>query len=135
MVKWAVELSEYGIKFQPRPAIKAQVLADFMIELAYDEAIISTATWNVYIDGLSTSTGSGAGVALESPQGNKFEYAIKLEFPSSNNEAEYEAFLAGGELVLVVWAKRIAIYSNSQLVVNQVQGSYEARDDKMAKYF
>ncbi|KAK4383524.1 hypothetical protein Sango_2724800 [Sesamum angolense] len=69
------------------------------------------------------------------PQGDKFEYAIKLDFPSSNNEAEYEAFLAGGELALAAGAKMIVIYSDSQLVVNQVQGSYEARDEKMAKYF
>ncbi|KAL0352498.1 UNVERIFIED_CONTAM: Retrovirus-related Pol polyprotein from transposon gypsy [Sesamum calycinum] len=116
-------------------AIKAQVLADFVVELAYDEASISTPTWSVYVDGSSTSTGSGAGVALESPQGDKFEYAIKLDFPSSNNEAEYEAFLAGCELALAAGAKRIVIYSDSQLVVNQVQGSYEARDEKMAKYF
>ncbi|KAL0304794.1 UNVERIFIED_CONTAM: hypothetical protein Scaly_3009200 [Sesamum calycinum] len=135
MVKWAVELSEYGIEFHPRPAIKAQVLADFVVELAYDEASISTPTWSVYVDGSSTSTGSGAGVALESPQGDKFEYAIKLDFPSSNNEAEYEAFLVGCELALAAGAKRIVIYSDSQLVVNQVQGSYEARDEKMAKYF
>ncbi|KAK4410118.1 hypothetical protein Sango_0084800 [Sesamum angolense] len=135
MVKWTVELSEYGIEFHPRPAIKAQVLADFVVELAYDEASISTPTWSLYADGSSTSTGSGAGVALESPQGDKFEYAIKLDFPSSNNEAEYEAFLAGGELALAAGVKRIVIYSDSQLVVNQVQGSYEARDEKMDKYF
>ncbi|KAL0395527.1 UNVERIFIED_CONTAM: hypothetical protein Scaly_0001100 [Sesamum calycinum] len=79
--------------------------------------------------------GSGAGVALESPQGDKFEYAIKLDFPSSNNEAEYRGFLADGELALAAGAKRIVIYNDSQLVVNQVQGSYEARDEKMAKYF
>ncbi|KAL0410689.1 UNVERIFIED_CONTAM: hypothetical protein Slati_3658600 [Sesamum latifolium] len=58
-----------------------------------------------------------------------------LEYPSSNNEAEYEAFLAGGELALADGVKKIVIYSDSQLVVNQVRGSYEARDEKMAKYF
>ncbi|KAL0288881.1 UNVERIFIED_CONTAM: hypothetical protein Scaly_2717500 [Sesamum calycinum] len=68
-------------------------------------------------------------------KGDKFEYAIKLDFSSSNNEVEYETFLAGGELALAAGAKRIVIYSDSQLVVNQVQGSYEARDEKMAKYF
>ncbi|KAL0309395.1 UNVERIFIED_CONTAM: Gag-Pol polyprotein [Sesamum radiatum] len=67
MVKWAVELSEYGIEFHSRPAIKAQVLADFVVELAYDEASISTSTWSLYVDRSSTSKGSGAGVALESP--------------------------------------------------------------------
>ncbi|KAL0355824.1 UNVERIFIED_CONTAM: hypothetical protein Sradi_4029300 [Sesamum radiatum] len=135
MVKWAVELSEFGIEFRPRPAIKAQVLADFVVELAEDEASISTPTWSLYVDGSSTSIGSGAGVVLESPQGDKLEYAIKLEYPSSNNEAEYEALLAGGELALAAGAKKIVIYSDSQLVVNQVRGSYEARDEKMAQYF
>ncbi|KAL0373494.1 UNVERIFIED_CONTAM: hypothetical protein Sradi_3265100 [Sesamum radiatum] len=135
MVKWAVELSEFGIEFHPRPAIKAQVLADFIVELAYDEASISTPTWSLYVDGSSTLMGSGSGIIIESPQGDKFEYAIKLEYHSSNNEAEYEAFLAGGELALAAGAKKVIIYSDSQLVVNQVQGSYEARDEKMAKYF
>ncbi|KAL0433496.1 UNVERIFIED_CONTAM: Transposon Tf2-12 polyprotein [Sesamum latifolium] len=106
MVKWAVELSEFGIEFRPRPAIKAQVLADFVVELASDEAGISIPTWSLYIDGSSTSIGSRAGVVLESPQGDKFEYAIKLEYPSSNNEVEYEAFLAGGELAQADGAKR-----------------------------
>ncbi|KAL2232303.1 UNVERIFIED_CONTAM: Retrovirus-related Pol polyprotein from transposon 17.6 [Sesamum indicum] len=85
MVKWAVELSEFGVEFHPRPAIKTRVLADFI---------------TLHVDGSSTMTGSGAGIVLESPEGDKFEYAIKLEYPSSNNEAEYKAFLAGGELAL-----------------------------------
>ncbi|KAL2224042.1 UNVERIFIED_CONTAM: Transposon Tf2-12 polyprotein [Sesamum indicum] len=123
MVKWAVELS-----------IKAQALADFIVELAYDEAGISTPSWSLHVDGSSTSTGSKAGIVLESPEGDKFEYAIKLEYPSSNNEAEYEAILAGGELALAVGARKIVIYSDSQLLVNQIQGSFETRDEKMAKY-
>ncbi|XP_011102020.1 uncharacterized protein LOC105180058 [Sesamum indicum] len=116
------------------PCIKAQALADFIVELAYDEAGISTPSWSLHVDGSSTSTGSKAGIVLESPEGDKFEYAIKLEYPSSNNEAEYEAILAGGELALAVGARKIVIYSDSQLLVNQIQGSFETRDEKMAKY-
>ncbi|KAL2245842.1 UNVERIFIED_CONTAM: Transposon Tf2-11 polyprotein [Sesamum indicum] len=134
MVKWAVELSEFGVEFQPRPAIKAQALADFIVELAYDEAGISTPSWSLHVDGSSTLTGNGAGIVLESPEGDKFEYAIKLEYPSSNNEAKYEAFLARGELALAAGARKITIYSDSQLVVNQIQRSFETRDEKMAKY-
>ncbi|KAL0362014.1 UNVERIFIED_CONTAM: Transposon Tf2-12 polyprotein [Sesamum calycinum] len=59
---------------------------------------------------------------------------ILQEFPTSNNEAEYEAFIAGG-LAQVVGARKIIIYSDSQLEVNQIQGSYETRGEKMAKYF
>ncbi|KAL0439574.1 UNVERIFIED_CONTAM: Gag-Pol polyprotein [Sesamum latifolium] len=102
--------------------------------MAHDEASISVPTWSLYVDGSSTAIGSGAGIVLESPQGDKLEYAIKLEFPASNNEAEYEALLAGGELALAVGAKKIVVCSDSQLVVNQIQGSYEARGEKMAKY-
>ncbi|KAL0395387.1 UNVERIFIED_CONTAM: Retrovirus-related Pol polyprotein from transposon opus [Sesamum latifolium] len=108
MVKWAVELSEFSIEFRQRPTIKAQVLADFIVELANDEAGISTPTWSLYVDGSSTTIGSGEGIVLESPQGDKFERRI-----SSSR-----------------WGQK-----DSQLVVNQVRGSYEARDVKMAKYF
>ncbi|KAL0434450.1 UNVERIFIED_CONTAM: hypothetical protein Slati_2779300 [Sesamum latifolium] len=89
-----MELSEFGMEFRPRPAIKAQVLADFVAKLVYDEAGISTPMWSLYVDGSSTLVGSRAGIVLESPQGDKLKYAIKLEYPSSNNETEYEAFLA-----------------------------------------
>ena len=47
------------------------------------------------IDGSSNVNGSGAGVILESPTGEKVNYALRLEFPISNNEAEYEALIAG----------------------------------------
>ncbi|KAI3444854.1 hypothetical protein Pfo_001519 [Paulownia fortunei] len=99
LVKWVIELSEYGIKFRPHPTIKAQVLVDFV-----------------------------------SPQGDKFEYALKFEFLTSNNEAEYKALLAGLKLAFAVGARKLAIYSDSQLVVNQVRGEYKARDEKMIKY-
>ncbi|KAL0404426.1 UNVERIFIED_CONTAM: hypothetical protein Sradi_2083400 [Sesamum radiatum] len=96
MVKWAVELSEFDIEFRLRPTIKAQVLADFIIELAHDETSISTPTWSLYVDESPTVIGSGAGIVLESPQEDKLEYAIKLEFSMSNNEAKYEASWLGG---------------------------------------
>ncbi|KAL0398237.1 UNVERIFIED_CONTAM: Transposon Ty3-G Gag-Pol polyprotein [Sesamum radiatum] len=75
------------------------------------------------------------GVVLESPQGDKLEYAIKLEYPSSNNEAEYEALLAGGELALAAGAKKIVIYSDSQLVVNRSEDHMKPETKKMAQYF
>ncbi|KAI3461303.1 hypothetical protein Pfo_017966 [Paulownia fortunei] len=134
LVKWAIELSEHGIEFRPRPAIKAQVLADFVVEMTTDEISKSLSAWTLYVDGSSTSTGSGAGIVIESPQGDKFEYALKFEFLTSNNEAEYEALLAGLKLAFAAGARKLAIYSDSQLVVNQVRGEYEARDEKMIKY-
>ena len=59
------------------------------------------------------------------------EQAIRLDFPVSNNEAEYKAILAGIDLVS---SENIIIQSDSQLVVRQVNGEYETRDQHMAKY-
>lgn len=134
MTKWAVELSEYGIEFQPRPAIKAQVLADFLVEMENTDAESSVPTWTIHVDGSSTAGGSGAGILIESPQGDQFQYAIRLMFPATNNEAEYEALIIGINLALAAGAKRLVMISDSQLVVNQVQGDYEAKEGKMKEY-
>ncbi|KAI3465746.1 hypothetical protein Pfo_022409 [Paulownia fortunei] len=99
-----------------------------------NEATSSLPTWTLYIDGLSMLIGSGAKIVIESPQGDKFEYALKFEFLTSNNEVEYEALLAGLKLAFAVGVRKLTIYSDSQLVVNQVMGEYEAKDEKMIKY-
>ncbi|XP_012833449.1 PREDICTED: uncharacterized protein LOC105954321 [Erythranthe guttata] len=134
LAKWAIELSEYGVEFKPRPAIKAQVLADFLVEMTSIEESNSLPTWSVSVDGSSTTTGRGAGIVLTNPDGDEFEYAQRFEFTASNNVAEYEALIAGIRLALVAGARKLLIQSDSQLVVNQVLGAYEAKEDTMAKY-
>ncbi|KAL0384983.1 UNVERIFIED_CONTAM: Transposon Ty3-G Gag-Pol polyprotein [Sesamum radiatum] len=93
--------------------------------------------WSIELsehDGSATSQGSGAGVIIETPQGDRLQYAIKFNFAASNNEAEYEALIAGGKLALAAGAKHLKAYSDSQLVVNQIKGDYEAKGSKMTKY-
>ncbi|KAI3448680.1 hypothetical protein Pfo_005345 [Paulownia fortunei] len=121
LVKWAVEISEH-------------VLVDFLGKMMTDQATSSTPTWTLYVDGSSTSTRSGAGVLMESSQGDKFQYVIKIEFATSNNKAEYKALVAGIKLAHATGARKLIINSDSQLVVNQVGGSYEAEEEKMIKY-
>ena len=62
------------------------------------------------------------------------EHSFRLGFKTSNNEAEYEALLAGLRAVLNLGAREVEVYSNSRLVVNQVQGSFEAKDPQMIDY-
>ena len=62
------------------------------------------------------------------------EYSFRLGFKASNNEAEYEAFLAGLRTVLGMGAQNVKIYSNSWLVVNQVQDNFKAQDSQMKAY-
>ena len=80
------------------------------------------------------SEGSGAGFILISPEGTSIKYAVKLHFSASNNDAEYEALLSGLRLAIEMDAQSILAYSDSQLVVNQVNGEFEAREERMQEY-
>ena len=86
------------------------------------------------IDGSSDVKGSGAGIVLESPMGEKVCYTLRLQFPASNNEAEYEALIAGLRLVREMGLQKLRVYNDSQLVVNQVIGDYQAKGENMATY-
>ena len=71
---------------------------------------------------------------LKAPTGEIIEQAIRLDFPASNNEIEYEAILAEIDLTKSVSSEKIIILSDSQLVVGQVNRGYETRDQLMIKY-
>jgi ribonuclease HI len=49
----------------------------------------------MYFDGLYTLKGAGAGVKLIPPEGGMLKYAIQIEFPATNNTAEYEGLVTG----------------------------------------
>ena len=68
------------------------------------------------------------------PKRNTVGAFFRLGFKASNNEAEYEAFIAGLRTAFDIGARDVEIYLDSQLVVNQVQGSFEARDSRMKEY-
>lgn len=91
-------------------------------------------TWPLYVDGSSNDQHSGAGVILVSPEGHKFHSVVKFGFTASNNEAEYEALLAGLRLARSVQARAITIFSDSLLMVNQILGEYLAQGFKMMAY-
>lgn len=78
--------------------------------------------------------GSGADVVLESPEEHKLNCAVMLGFKASNNVAEYEALLVGLRLARELQVKQLVVSSDSQLVVNQVNGCFVARDKYMAAY-
>ena len=86
------------------------------------------------MDGASSAIGAGAGIVIITPKGIRLEHSFRLGFKASNNKAEYEAFLAELRTILCMGARDVEIYSDSQLVVYQVQGSFEARDSCMKAY-
>ncbi|GAV69900.1 RVT_3 domain-containing protein [Cephalotus follicularis] len=90
--------------------------------------------WKLSVDGSSCLTGSGAGLVLTNPDGWTLEYALRFKFKATNNEAEWEALIAGLTIAKHLEVQRIEASSDSQLVVGLVNREYEAREDLMMKY-
>ena len=90
--------------------------------------------WRLSVDEAANAQGSGAGLILTSPDGIDTEYALRFGFQASNNEAEYEAVIAGLNLAHFMEADQLEVSSDSQLVVKQIEDSYEARGEKMILY-
>ena len=105
-----------------------------------DEKLVGTIsqyrlpTWEVYIDGASNQNGSGIGLVLISPEKVIIEKSLRLDFLATNNEAEYEALLIGMAMVQRMGGKSVKLFSNSRLVVGQVKGEFEAKDERMQGY-
>ena len=72
------------------------------------------------MDGASSAMGAGAGIVIITLEGIRLEHSFRLGFRASNNEAEYEALIAGLKTALDLGARNVEVYSNSRLVINQV---------------
>ena len=110
-------------------------MADFIQEMIIkDSTSLTHPEWKLYIDGASGSQGSGAGVILISLSKIQIKYAVKLKYNTTNNIAEYEALLIGLKLAIEIKAEHLKVYSDSQLVVNQVKGTCQVKDPSIIRY-
>ncbi|KAM1773354.1 hypothetical protein ACFX12_042864 [Malus domestica] len=134
MIKWAITLGEFDISYQPKPAEKGQAIAVASLPSEAQKIESTTPAWSLYVDGSSNQQGCGAGLVLTTPDKVAIEYALRFKFKASNNEAEYESLLAGLHLANHLGVKQIDIFSDSQLVVNQVTNNFDAKDSSMAAY-
>jgi ribonuclease HI len=88
----------------------------------------------MYFNGSYTLKGVGVGVVLIPPEGDVLKYDIYLNFPATNNIAEYEGLVTGLGLAKELSIRRLLIRGDSQLVAKQVQKGYDYNSDKMAGY-
>ncbi|KAK1399685.1 hypothetical protein POM88_009548 [Heracleum sosnowskyi] len=151
LMKWAVELGQFDIEYKPRTAIKGQVLADFLLEfppsfeVKGDECIAEPTApeeiaencspwWTLYVDGAVNGNGAGAGIVLISPEGHKLQSSIHFAFYATNNDAEYEALIAGLKLALEMKVENLTVFSDSMLVVWHIRGGFQARGPRTDLY-
>uniref|UniRef100_A0A2N9HL09 Uncharacterized protein n=1 Tax=Fagus sylvatica TaxID=28930 RepID=A0A2N9HL09_FAGSY len=134
-------------KVPTKTAIKGQVLADFVAEftpalehkelnaIAFQEdSPENSGWWKIHTDGASNAKGSGTGVVIITPDETVIEQSIQLDFKASNNEAEYEAVLAGLNSAKTLGAKNLIVHCDSLLIASQINGEYMDRDERMAAY-
>ena len=114
MLKWSLELLESDIQYKRMKALKAQALGDFVAKITTPEPPTgSDRNWKIFMDGASSSTGSGAGILLKNEEGIVIKHLLTLSFPTSNNQAEYEALLAGLRLAEDLGTREVQIFTNS----------------------
>ena len=109
------------------------MLANFIVEFSLNRSEQDkkdeVRKWVVNVDGSSTLYAGGIGVILKSPEGDKLKYATHLQYQITNNEAEYETLLKGLELAKSLRVESVVVQGDSQLIINQVNGMCEAKED------
>ncbi|GJU17395.1 reverse transcriptase domain-containing protein [Tanacetum coccineum] len=126
---------EHDIMFQERGDDKKETPKDFLIKAALEDSRKEakgkmdtksentklSCEWKLYIDGAASSDGSGAGLMLIAPKGKEYAYALRFEFETKNNKAEYKGLLAGLHIAQDMEIVCLAIFIDSQLLVNQIK--------------
>nr|GEX80869.1 hypothetical protein [Tanacetum cinerariifolium] len=136
LAKYDVELGAYNITFEPRNAMKGQVLADFITKTPDEELPKKyfwtpkmvperddTKEWTLFTDRASSLKGSEAGLLLIGPSGVEHTYALRLTFDNTNNEAEYEALLAGLRITRLLNIQKLEARVDSKLVASLITGT------------
>ncbi|GJZ92318.1 reverse transcriptase domain-containing protein, partial [Tanacetum coccineum] len=132
LLKWSIELEEHDIQYRLRTSVKGQILANFIVERLEDnleDTLMEGAKelpdpWTLFTDGSSCADGSGAGLILTNPEGMEFTYAIRFRFDATNNEAKYEALIAGLKIAEQMGVENLQANVDSRLVANKVNGTY-----------
>ncbi|GFY95165.1 hypothetical protein Acr_10g0005500 [Actinidia rufa] len=93
--------------------------------------------WQMYVDGARNRQGAGAGVVLRSPEGAVFEQCLRFNFPTTNNEAEYEALIAGLRSASKLGVPELCVAKNllsefRAVEIEQVGREFNAHADALA---
>jgi ribonuclease HI len=153
IAKWAAELAEFQLDFQPRHAVKSQLLADFIVEWTPPPSaprgpdpdsdptpteprvpVFTEPHWTLFFDRCARQQGGGAGVVLVDPSGDQVKYMVHLEFKATNNMAEYEALIFGLSVALSLGIRQLLMKGDSQLIIKQVYEECSCNEPRLAAY-
>ena len=151
LAQWLLQLSQYEIIAETPTAIKSQAIADLLAQFPGEDssfisdevpgevnevlmADVTDATWTLRFDGSSTATSSGVGIVFFRNDGEAIPKSFKLDFPCSNNVAEYEAYLTGLAVAWEMGIKHLKVVGDSNLIVCQAHGEFSLKEPSLAPY-
>ena len=152
LMRWLVLLIEFYIQYVTHKSIKGSILTDHLtyllvsddkpinVDFPYEQFVSMTSItgWRLYFDGDANQSGFGIGILLISPQGDHIPRSVRLTFSNHhrlmNNIAEYEACITGLETALDLGVRQLEIHGDSNLVIQQTQGIWRTRDEKLKPY-
>jgi len=132
MPSWAVELSEFNIRYEPHGPIKAQCLLDFVNDLQH---IPTEDQWTLHVDGSSNPKGVDADIVLEGPNDILIKKSLHFAFKTSNNQVEYEAILVGLSLAREVGVKKLTCKTDSKLTIGHLNDDFQIKDPILLQYY
>ncbi|XP_050147256.1 uncharacterized protein LOC126622495 [Malus sylvestris] len=138
-------LSEFSLQYVPQKAVKGQALADFLAhhpslynfggnDIKIGMVETRNNYWTMYFDGSSTSSSTGAGIVIQSLHHDRWHFSLKLDFDCTNNQAEYKAIIIGLGIIHDLRVTRAFIFDDSELVINQLNGSFRCMSCTLAPY-
>ena len=113
-------------------------MADFIAEFTFldkDSLTNEAEQWTIQTDGSSAQRRGRVGVVITTPDGEILKYGVQLKFPATNNEAKYEGILTGLRLRKAFGVKNLLVQNDSKLVIGQIKGEYEAKEERIQKNF
>jgi ribonuclease HI len=112
-------------------------MVDFIVEWTDMNTPVSDNSpehWKMYFDGSLNIDGAGAGVYFISPSGDRLSYVLRIHFKASNNATEYEAALHDLHITIELSIKRLIVFGDFALVINQVNKDWDYTSERMDAY-
>ena len=152
LMRWLVLLTEFDIQYVTQKSIKGSIVADHLASFpVFDDRSIdddfpnqqfvsmtSIIGWQLYFDGAANQSGFGIGILLIPPQRDHIPRSVRLVFSDhhrlTNNIVENEACITGLETALDLGIRQLEIHGDSNLVIQQTQGIWRTRDERLKPY-
>jgi ribonuclease HI len=147
--KWATKLAEFELDFLSHHAVKSEVLVDFMADWTSPSCnprgpgdtdpeakapVCTEPHRTLFFDGSLCKQGTGVGVVLLTPDGEKFKYMMHLDFKATNIMVEYAALVFGLNTTLSLGVRQLLVKGDFQLIIKQVKGECSCNNPQLAAY-